>query len=96
MAAWVAAETVALGNCHGRGNPQYYLGVIYMKYYELMRSADNAAGADFAYCTNENLDAVIEDFKPTFPVDEISKEEYEEGIKMVKRRGIYQFTGKWI
>lgn len=64
-----------------------------MKYYELMRIANNVVGADFAYCSEEELKRLKEEFQPTYPVVEISKEQYEEEIARQHKQFLRLVTG---
>mgnify|MGYP001187651991 CR=1 FL=1 len=61
-------------------------------YYELMKSANNAVGAVFEYCTKTELEAKIESFEPD-DVNEISKEEYDEEIERKHRKFLRMATG---
>lgn len=61
-------------------------------YYELMKSANNAVGAVFAYCTEEELEAKKASFDPD-DVNEISEEEYKEEIERQHRRFMRKVTG---
>ncbi|MNB72148.1 hypothetical protein D3C81_384460 [compost metagenome] len=63
-----------------------------MKYFELMKSANNAVGAVFAYCNEEELEAKSQGFNPD-SVDEISEEEYKEEIERQNRKFIRAVTG---
>lgn len=63
-----------------------------MKYYELMKYANNPVGADFAYCTENDLATVKEDFNPD-TVEEISGEQYEEEVERQHRRFLRMSTG---
>ncbi|MNV41633.1 hypothetical protein D3C71_1332740 [compost metagenome] len=62
------------------------------KYYELMKNANNAVGAVFAYCTEEELEAKTQEFQPDY-TDTISKEEYDEEIKRQNRKFMRMATG---
>ncbi|MNL99613.1 hypothetical protein D3C76_00960 [compost metagenome] len=63
-----------------------------MKYFELMKYADNAVGAVFAYCSEAELEAKTEGFNPD-SVDEISKEEYDQEVERQHRKFMRTATG---
>lgn len=63
-----------------------------MKYFELMKPADNAVGADFGYCNEDELSKLKEEFEPT-DVQEITKDEYEDAIKRKQRKFSRLVTG---
>ena len=63
-----------------------------MKYYQLMRYADNSVGADFGYATEDEVEEMKEDFKPNH-TEEISKEDYEDGLARVHRMNTRMLTG---
>lgn len=66
-----------------------------MKYYQLMRYADNAVGAVFYYCNENELENVIAEFEPD-DTREITKERYDEEIERNKKRAFYLMTGHWV
>ena len=66
-----------------------------MKYYSLMKYANNAVGAVFRHCTEQELEKVTEEFEPDY-TNEISKEEYEDALKTEHKRGVWMATGHWI
>lgn len=63
-----------------------------MKYFELMKPADNSVGAVFAYCNQEDLNKLQEEFEPT-NTTEITKDEYEEAAKRQQRKFLRTMTG---
>lgn len=62
-----------------------------MKYYELMKHANNSVGAVFEYCTEKELEETTNQFEPN-NVNEISKEEYNEEIKRKNRKFMRKVT----
>lgn len=64
-----------------------------MKYYELMRSANNSVGAEFAYCTEKDLKIVKEEFQPNISVDIITEEQYKQELERQHKRGLRFATG---
>lgn len=63
-----------------------------IKYYELMIYANNPVGANFCYCTTENLQECIKTYQPN-SIDEISKEEYDKGLETQHRKFLRFVTG---
>ena len=63
-----------------------------MKYYSLMRYANNAVGADFLYCTQDEVEDKKQEFKADY-VEEISEQEYKKEKEREHRRFLRMATG---
>lgn len=63
-----------------------------IRYYQLMRYAENAVGAEFDYCTDAELEEHKNKFNPDY-VDQISEEEYQDQLERVERKFLRMVTG---
>jgi hypothetical protein len=64
-----------------------------MKYYRIMEYADNPVGANFYYVTEDEKEEVIKKLDGNYDIDEISKEEYEQEMKIIERKNYFLATG---